>query len=127
MTDIKLNAVLYCRVCYNNEEALNKQEEALRAYCKEKNVNVIESVHEVGPAKISNSPYFRSLAKQLASNEVSKPVDIILATEPSRFARNQMDWLLLGEFCRKNKVTVETIMDNITDYEESYIILSCQF
>lgn len=127
MKDFNNNAVLYCRVCSDEGDALNMQEAALRAYCKEKNYNVVELVREVGPAKIANSPYFRSLAKQLASNGVSNKVDILLATESSRFARNKMDWLLLVEFCKKNKVTLETIKDNITDYEESYTILSCQF
>jgi DNA invertase Pin-like site-specific DNA recombinase len=113
---MKTGGYIYCRVSskeqskYNNgHTSLQVQEQEIRKYCENNDINVIKVVHEVFSArnmdKLSGLQYLCGIA---SNGQTIYVYDI------SRFSRNVHHALNLLEDLKNNKISVTSVTENIT-------------
>ncbi len=92
------------------QSALKKQEDTLRDYCNKHNYNVVEVVCDV----CSGSKVGPELMKLLSAhdhNATTRDIDLVLATENSRFSRNPIALGLVFGSLSLERIRLKTIDD----------------
>ncbi len=112
-------AILYRRVSTNEQKktgnSLNSQQNQLRKFCENNQMQIIKEFEEDHSAKDFNRPEWNRLMK--FSKENQKNVDFLLVVNWDRFSRNTLDALNTIEIFKDYNIEVNSI-NNWIDYSD---------
>jgi DNA invertase Pin-like site-specific DNA recombinase len=113
---MKTSGYIYCRVSSKKQSKYNEghtsldvQEQTIRKYCDEKDINVVRVVHEAYSAKNMDK-----LSGLQYLCDIASAGQIIFVYDISRFSRNAHHALNILEELNDRKISVFSVSENIT-------------
>ena len=117
-------AIIYTRVSTDDQAkfgySLRSQEEALRHYCKHKNIEVIQHYEEDFSGKDFDRPSFIQLIKYCQKEH--KNIDLLLFTKWDRFSRNHGETYGIFTLFQKLNIEINAIEQPTNDDPASKMI-----
>ena len=127
-TNLKKKAIIYCRVSSDEQAkggSLKYQEGALKRYCENNGIEVVEVYKEDYSAKTFNRPEMNKICNKYLRKKKEIDADYLLVLRWNRFTRDASDgWEYISRF-KKYGIEVNAIEEHLDfSVAESKIMLS---
>lgn len=118
-----IRAAAYGRYSSDNqrEESITAQLRAIEEYCKKKGYVLVKVYTDEARSATTDN---RASFQQMVSDSELDLFDVVLVHKLDRFARNRYDSAFYKRKLRLNKVSVESILEQLDDSPESVILES---
>lgn len=107
--DNEIKVIIYSRTAIKDKLEINKQEEGLQKYCKQKGYKIIKSYMDNGySANNKARPKYNLMLKDLKQNKFNK----IVTLKPDRITRNISEFSKLNKMLEKYDCSFDFVLGN---------------